>query len=214
MSTHSSARHRAAVRARGRTAAAWLAVGSSAAVVVVLGAVPAKRDTLPDAAAAVHTRTETSTLARETAESRWRRVLAALAVTRGRAWQTGEPGLLRRVYVAASPVLRADRRMLAAYRLRGLRPQGVRLEFTSVFVVRRQPGEVTLAAVDRLNPTRVRSSLGTVVSLPADQPTAHTIVLRRVGGRWLIADVRTRDPDPDRTARSFPVSRAPRPADR
>jgi hypothetical protein len=83
--------------------------------------------------------------------------------------------------------------MLLAYWRRGLRTDGVRLEFAAVRVVDRRPREVELAVVDRLTSVRVHTDIGAAASLPTDQPTAHTIVLRRVNGCWLIAAVRAVD---------------------
>jgi hypothetical protein len=120
---------------------------------------------------------------------RWLQVLERLGALRDHAWRVGDPGELDRVYAHDSPALLADRRMLHAYWSRGLRPGEVRLDFAVVRVVDRRPGQVTLAVVDRLRPTRIHTDVGEAASLPADHPTAHTIVLRRVDGRWLIADV-------------------------
>jgi hypothetical protein len=124
------------------------------------------------------------------ANERWLRELERLDRLRAKAWTTGSLTGLQRVYAPSSAVLRADRHMLRTYLSRGLRTDGVRLEFADVRVVGQRPGEVELAVVDRLGPVRVHTDVGGAASLPADQPTAHTIVLRRVGGQWLIASVR------------------------
>jgi hypothetical protein len=122
--------------------------------------------------------------------ARWTAVLQTLDAERARAWRSGDVSALRRVYTAGSPALRADRRMLAAYQARGLRPSGVRLEFASVEVSSAGPHRVTLQAVDRLRQMHIRAADGSVTALPGDEPTSHTIVLREVDGRWLIASVR------------------------
>jgi hypothetical protein len=139
----------------------------------------------PDVAAAAAGASSGAT----SSDARWRGVLGRLDAIRARAWRAGDPSALDRVYVAGSGALRADKRMIDAFGSRGWRPDEVRLELLAVSVVDRRPGEVTLAAVDRLRPVRVHTDVGGVANLPADEPTAHRIVLRRVEGRWLIADV-------------------------
>jgi hypothetical protein len=170
---------------------AGLALGvAGAAAVVVMGAAQS-RDSRPEAAPPAST-TEGSRDTAPSGSDHWLRELERLDRLRAKAWTTGTPRGLRRVYAPDSAVLRADRRMLRTYISRGLRTDGVRLEFAMVRVVDRRPREVELAVVDRLGPVRVHTDIGGAASLPADQPTAHTIVLRRVGGQWLIAAVRAR----------------------
>jgi len=142
----------------------------------------------PTPTAAAEPRPAAPSTADGSSDPRWHRVLDRLDSLRSRAWRTGDPEALSRVYVAWSGALRADRAMVSAYRSRGLRLR-VRLAFMRVRLVDRRPGEVTLAVVDRLRSVAATSASGGVAQLPADRPTAHTIVLRRVGGRWLIADV-------------------------
>jgi hypothetical protein len=157
-------------------------------VAAVIVAAVVARSTSPTAAAG-STR-PVARLARSAAEARWLDVLERLDTLREHAWLTDDPGALRRVYAPGSAALRADLRMLAAYRSRGLRPDRVRMAFSELRVVGVRRLEVTLAVVDELQPVRVSTDVGARVALPADQPTAHTIMLRRVDGRWLIADVR------------------------
>jgi hypothetical protein len=154
---------------------------------MVLAAWLAMRDPTPTAAAPER-RPPASSATGDPSSARWLRVLDHLNGLRSRAWRTGDPAALSDVYVRGSGALRADRTMLAEYRSRGLRLPA-RLDFLRVLVVARRSNEATLAVVDRLRPAAARSAAGAIVALPADQPTAHTIVLRRIGGRWLIADV-------------------------
>jgi hypothetical protein len=143
----------------------------------------------PTPTAAAEPRRSTPSAADESSAARWLGVLDGLDGLRSRAWRTGDLAALSEVYVRGSGALLADRAMLAAYRSRGLRLPA-RLDFLRVLLVERRPDEATLDVVDRLRPAAARSAAGAVVALPADQPTAHTIVLRRIGGRWLIADVK------------------------
>jgi hypothetical protein len=163
-------------------------VGLSIAVafVAVVATWLATRNPTPTAAA--EPRHSTPSAPDGSSDARWRRVLDRLDGLRSRAWRRGDPDDLSEVNVAGSAALRADRAMLAAYWSRGLRLRA-RLDFLRVRLVERRPDEATLDVVDRLRPAAATSVSGAVVDLPADQATAHTIVLRRVGGRWLIADV-------------------------
>ncbi|HSS67536.1 MAG TPA: hypothetical protein VLK34_03220 [Nocardioidaceae bacterium] len=170
-------RHRRAGRV-GRRRTLWLSVVVLA--VAVAAVVVVTKDPPPTAAA----------VPRLTTSDDWQRVLERLDDRRASAWQAGRPAALHAVYTPSSPSLRADRAMLAAYQARGLQPRGVRLVFSEVQLVSRGPHMVVLAATDRLATMRVRTAAGVVVRLPADQPTAHVIVLRRVDGRWKIAAVR------------------------
>jgi hypothetical protein len=151
-------------------AAAWLAMRS------------------PPPTAAAESRHATPSTADGSRDARWLRVLDRIGGLRARAWRTSDPAALSQVYVAPSSALRADRAMLSAYSARDLRLRA-RLDFLRVLLIDRRPGEATLAVVDRLRSVAAKSATGAVAELPDDQPTAHTIVLRRVGGRWLIADV-------------------------
>lgn len=121
---------------------------------------------------------------------RWRSVLADLDRLRARAWQTGRPVLLRRVYTASSPELVRDQAMLREYVDRGLTVGGVRLAFGEVRVARGGPGVVHLRVVDQLRPVTAWDSAGNRFALPRDRPTRHTILLRHGSSGWRVADVR------------------------
>lgn len=121
--------------------------------------------------------------------SRWRPILAAIDGRRARAWRTGNPALLRRVYVAGSHALRRDRAMLSRYGDRGLRVDGVRLGFLSVAVLAQRPGRADLLVVDQLGRARALGPHGARLVLPTDRPSRHRVTLRRTSAGWRIAAV-------------------------
>jgi len=132
----------------------------------------------------------TSTPAPEPAPtSRWERVLTRLDATRETAYRTGEPALLRHVYVSGSPVLRRDRRLLAAYERRGVRLRGVRLELVQVQLRDRDRRVVRLSVVDRLQRPVAHTAVGKL-ALPQDLPTRRVITLAASHDGWRIAAVR------------------------
>lgn len=120
---------------------------------------------------------------------RWSAVLAAIDVRRARAWEEGDPGLLRRVYLPGSAELRTDQEMLHGYLRRGFSVRGVAMTYLSVLVESEQRDAVVLRVVDRLGPARAVDQHGTIEPLPRDQPTRHRIVLRLVGDDWRIAAI-------------------------
>lgn len=122
----------------------------------------------------------------------WQGVLDALDRARAKAWRQGRPALLRYVYLPSAAERLEDRSMLRAYARRGLHVQGVRLAFDSVKVVHRVPGAVRLHVVDQLRSATAVDQQGRRLELPRDSPSRHTIVLRRFGNDWRIADVRVR----------------------
>lgn len=121
---------------------------------------------------------------------RWARILRRLDLRRGDAFVRGDPSILGRVYVRDSRVLRADARLLRAYRRRGLELDAVRLRLRSVEFVRRGDSQVDLRVVDRLARVRVRAGDGPWHELPRDRPTERVVTLRRVRDGWRIAGVR------------------------
>lgn len=117
--------------------------------------------------------------------------VAALAVLRGwdraraSAWERGDPAALRALYVRGSPAGEADVAMLRRWQVRGLRVHGMRMQVLGVELRARGPSRVVLVVTDRL--------VGAVavpgrLPLPRDQPTRRRLELRRVAGRWLLAE--------------------------
>lgn len=122
--------------------------------------------------------------------SRWSPVLDRLDVHRARAYATGRPHPLHRVYVRGSRVLAHDRRMLRAWIRRDATVTGVRLR---VLHVRRLPtkgADVRLRVVDQLTHGAATLPGGNRMPLPRDRPTAHVVVLRRTTVGWRIAAIR------------------------
>ena len=116
-------------------------------------------------------------------------VLAAWDRERARAWRRGDPGALRRLYVAGSRSGRADRALLAAYAGRGLRVTGLRMQRAAVEVLAADAERVVLVVTDRVVGASAVGRRGRVV-LPDDGWSLRHLVLRRVGDRWRVAEVR------------------------
>lgn len=126
------------------------------------------------------------------ATSHWHRVLDRLSRLRAAAWGHGKPGQLRAVYTAAAPELERDQTMLRRYTDRHLRVHGARLVFGRVRLVRRGPHFVVLQAIDQLARAIALDGHGALLQLPRDEPSRHTIELRRSWAGWRIASVQTR----------------------
>jgi hypothetical protein len=118
-------------------------------------------------------------------------VLDAWDVRRAAAWATGDAEQLGALYTAGSTAGAADVALLARYAGRGLVVHGMRMQVLRVRVLTVRPRRVEVEVTDRLtgavaarvtDPTSVRA-------LPADPATTRLLVLRRVGGRWLMARV-------------------------
>lgn len=125
-----------------------------------------------------------------TGGGRWARVLRDLDRRRERAFVRADPSMLGRVYLRRSQVLRADARLLRAYRRRGLELDSARLRLRSVTPEHRSGRRLTLRVVDRLARVRVRAGEGPWRTLPRDRPTERIVTLRRTGQGWRIAGVR------------------------
>lgn len=108
---------------------------------------------------------------------------------RSAAWAAGDVPALRRLYTPGSPAGRADVRLLRRYLARGLRVQGLATQVFSARTVVARPRWVRLVLVDRLAGGVARGH-GIRVPLPRDRADQRTVTLRRVAGRWLVADVR------------------------
>lgn len=117
---------------------------------------------------------------------RWERVLDRLDRLRSRAFESLSPGLLRKVYLSGSAVLRHERAVLEGYRDRGVRLLGVRLLRTQLRVVSVVRGQVTVRVVERLGTTKVVVG-SRRVRLPVDAPTSRVLHLVRGETGWRIA---------------------------
>jgi hypothetical protein len=125
----------------------------------------------------------------EPGAGRWLRVLNRLDDQRATAFARGDPHLLEAVYAARSAALDADRATLAAYRSRGLRLIGVRMQVLALRVVSTSQRRVVLHVVDRLDRVSAVDGAGLRTVLPADRPSAHRMVLAQRAGGWRVAAV-------------------------
>lgn len=122
--------------------------------------------------------------------------VAALSVLRtwdrdrAAAWSRSDPGALRRLYVEGSEAGLADRALLAAYADRGLRVTGLMMQRAAVIVESAGERRLVLMVTDRVASARAIGADGGRVSLPRDGWTRHRMVLRLVGERWRVAEVR------------------------
>ena len=117
-----------------------------------------------------------------------RAVLASWDARRSRAWTTGDVAALRRLYVPGSRAGRGDVRMLRAYAARGLRVRGLGTQVLALRVVRESPRLLELVVTDRVTGGEAVGR-GRPLALPADRPSTRRLLLRRVGGRWLVDEV-------------------------
>ena len=116
-------------------------------------------------------------------------LLAAWDARRARAWAAGDVPALRRLYVDGSLTGRRDAAMLQAYVARGLSVRGLRTQVLRVRVLRRDAGAVSLSVTDRMRGA-VAVGDGRRIELPGDRASTREVTLHRVGGRWLVEEVR------------------------
>ena len=114
------------------------------------------------------------------------RVLRDWDRRRGRAWARGDAAALRRLYVVGSAAGRRDVVMLRGWTRRGLTVRGIRMQMLEIEVRTVSRRRLVADVTDRLvGAEAVRGTRR--VALPHDAPTRRTLVLRRTGGRWLMA---------------------------
>lgn len=142
--------------------------------------------------------------AAEPAGTTARSVLAGWDERRSRAWAAGDAAALRRLYVPGSRAGLGDVRMLRAYAARGLRVRGLGTQVLALRLVRETPRLLDLVVTDRVV-GGVAVGGGRRVALPADRPSTRRLLLRRVGGRWLLDRVRDQASAAESTA-SMPSS--------
>ena len=112
-------------------------------------------------------------------------VLASWDAERSSAWAEGDVRRLRGLYTPGSVAGERDSAMLARWLARDLVVTGLGVQVLSIDEVSRTDVRWELRVVDRV----VGGTAGGV-GLPVDEPTARTIVLRLVGGEWLVSSVR------------------------
>ena len=129
------------------------------------------------------------------------RVLRAWDRERAAAWRTGDARALGRLYTPGSRAGRADREMLRAYRARGLRVTGLRMQVASADVRRADDERVVVLVTDRLAATAVATGSGGAHPLPRDRWSRRRVVLVRERERWRVASV-TGQPRPSASTAS------------
>jgi hypothetical protein len=118
-------------------------------------------------------------------------VLHAWDVRRAGAWAAGDVAALSRLYTGGSAAGAADVGLLRRYAARGLVVRDMRMQVLRARVLVARPGRLQLEVTDRLAvATAVRVEDTAVgLRLPIDRPTTRELVLRRVDGEWLMANV-------------------------
>lgn len=115
-------------------------------------------------------------------------ILAAWDRARARAWAEGDPLALAALYTETSSAGDTDVARLKEWQDRGLRVTGLETQMLSLRVRAETDERLVLVVTDRVVGGRVVGA-GREMALPEDRPSTRTIVLRRVRGRWLVADV-------------------------
>ena len=95
---------------------------------------------------------------------------------RAAAWSAGDVAGLRDLYVSGSDVGRADVAMLRAWRERGLRVEGMRMQLLDLDVRRASATRLDLVVTDRLTGA-VAVGPGVRLPLPRDGFTSRRVVL-------------------------------------
>jgi hypothetical protein len=121
-------------------------------------------------------------------------VLAEWDARRATAWASGDLRALGRLYVDGSAAGAADVELLRRYVARGLVVRGLRMQVLRARVLTSRPRLLEVEVTDRVaaavaarpgtRPTRAGSR-----RLPSDAATTRRLVLRRVGGLWLMEQV-------------------------
>jgi Protein kinase domain len=124
-------------------------------------------------------------------EGRWLGTLQALDVQRSQAFSTLDPAGLDAIYVPGSSPWQADRSLLASYRDRQVRIDGLKMQIDKLAVERPGPGTVVLRVVDRLIAGAAVDNAGRRTPLPAGTPTARLITLTGKGDAWRISGIAT-----------------------
>jgi len=115
-------------------------------------------------------------------------VLAAWDAGRAAAWAAGDVRRLRSLYMPGSVAGERDVAMLRRWVDRGLVVDGLRTQVLSLREVRRSADRWVLAVTDRIvGGVAIGSS---PLRLPTGAPRTRTVVLRKVGDRWLVSAVR------------------------
>jgi hypothetical protein len=105
-----------------------------------------------------------------------------------------DPAGLDLVYVRGSSPWRSDRALLASYRARGLRIEGLRLQISSLQIQRQVPGTpgsttVVLRVADRLVAGAAVDMSGRRIPLPPGRPMIRLVTLTGKETDWRISNV-------------------------
>ncbi|WP_182526557.1 hypothetical protein [Nocardioides dongkuii] len=115
-------------------------------------------------------------------------VLAAWDQRRSEAWADGDAAALADLYEPGSTAGRRDLAMLRAWRERGLRVTGLRMQVLDAEVIDTADARLVLRVTDRVAAARAVGR-GLDATLPADRPTTRRITLVRHAEGWRVADV-------------------------
>jgi tRNA A-37 threonylcarbamoyl transferase component Bud32 len=124
-------------------------------------------------------------------EGRWLGTLQALDLQRSQTFSTLDPVGLDAIYVPGSSPWQADRSLLASYRDRQVRIDGLKMQIDKLAVERPGAGTVVLRVVDRLIAGAAVDNAGRRTPLPAGTPTARLIILTGNGDAWRISGIVT-----------------------
>lgn len=108
---------------------------------------------------------------------------------RAAAWASGDAGALAALYVPGASAGRADVAMLTAWTARGLAVDELTTQLLAVQVRARGRSRWVLRVRDRVTGA-VAAGAGRAQPLPGGTTSERDVVLRMVGGDWLVASVR------------------------
>lgn len=120
---------------------------------------------------------------------RWLETLQALDVRRSQAFWTLDTAGLDAVYVTGSSPWLSDRSLIADYKARQLRIDGLRLQIESLVIEQPGAGTVVLRVVDRLVSGVLVDRTGRRTPLPTATATTRRITLTGGGTSWRITAV-------------------------
>lgn len=122
-------------------------------------------------------------------------VLRRWDTRREQAWRNRDAEALAVLYVPGSEAARSDLRLLRSYTSRGLVVRRMQTQLLAIEVLRRSPTAIRVRVLDRVAGGEVTAG-DRRMSLRGTRPVAHTIDLRRVGGRWRVGSVSASGADP------------------
>lgn len=124
-----------------------------------------------------------------TPEARALAVLRRWDVRRARAWSSGDPAALGRLYIPGSRTGAHDTADLRRWVGRGLRVTGIHQQVASVVLSRRSLHRMILVVNDRTVDGIAVCGDGRRTAVPASAWATHRIVLRQGGGAWRVVEV-------------------------